>query len=85
MTREDCVRILDNIRDGVCPKNMTNGTIFFRDLVTDEVSMRNIYSESYIEVMIWLEREESSYMKMNIPFVSYIDGGLHDYNDTLFI
>lgn len=48
--------------------------IFHYDPILEIVECRSIYSESRLEVVLWLEEKLKYYRNNNIDFTAYIDG-----------
>ena len=48
--------------------------IFHYDPILEVVEMRSIYSESRIEVVLWMEQEMKNYRSNKIHATAYVDG-----------
>jgi len=48
--------------------------IFHYDPILEVVEMRSIYSESRLEVVMWLEEKMKFYQNNKLDFTAYVDG-----------
>lgn len=48
--------------------------IFHHDPILELVEMRSIYSESRLEVVMWMEEKMKFYQNNKLDFTAYIDG-----------
>lgn len=88
LTREDCIQILEDEQNQICSLGVYGinhyAIIFQRDDIEGIVCMRKMYSNSRIELYMWLSANEKTLKELKVAFGSYIDGGLSDSYGTLF-
>lgn len=75
MSREECIKMLDKFHNQYHMLHWA--IIFFFSPIANRLESRHILSENYTEVLYWLEDLEKQYRVKEIPFISYIDYGLH--------
>ena len=71
MTKEDCVKKLEEVRNKYVQLN--SGIVFFRSPITNDVECRVAYFENIAETDLWLYEKERFYKKNKIPFAIYLD------------
>ena len=53
-------------------------TLFFYSPVSKTLEVREGYFTQYFEGKMWLESIQEGYVKLQVPYASYIDGKLED-------
>ena len=59
MTREDCIKKLEEVRNKYTQLN--SGIVFYRSPVTNDVECRVAYFENISEAALWLDEKEKFY------------------------
>lgn len=82
MTREDCIKKLEEVRNKYTQLN--SGIVFYRSPITNGVECRVAYFESIAETTLWLDEKEKFYRKNKIPFAIYLNTELRENEGYLW-
>lgn len=82
MTREDCIKKLEEVRNRYTQLN--SGIVFYRSPITNDVECRVAYFKNIAETALWLDEKEKFYRKNKIPFAIYLDTGLRENEGYLW-
>lgn len=78
MNKQTCIEII-NKANGISDANELHYAIIFnRCPISNQVEHRLVYSDSYLEVLQWLEEVTKVAKQYSKPYVTWLDGQMKD-------
>lgn len=83
MNKQTCLQIIDKAT-GIARKNDLHYAIIFnRCPISNQVEHRLVYSDSYLEVLQWLEEVTKVAKQYDKPFVTWLDNEMRESSSAV--